>query len=226
MRVVETAYKLVKKGDEDVEVPDGLKGRIIPFSLVQNMKFQTELNAISALQSRVEAISGELDEVRDSFNEEELETYCDSEKDNAFDKKKITADAKPKTDVEPETKAKLKQIVSLWNEQATSNKQIKTDKLALEEKTIKAIENLTDEEAAVLLHHKWIDPICEGIDNTLRSVLSALESEALALSEKYATSYKQINDDMAAANEELAGLVEQLTGDEFDIRGLKELVKE
>ena len=226
VRVVETAYKLVKKGDEDVEVPDGLKGRIIPFSLVQNMKFQTELNAISALQSRVEAISGELDEVRDSFSEEELETYCDSEKDNAFDKKKITADAKPKADVEAETKAKLKQIVSLWNEQTTSNKQIKSDKLALEEKTIKAIENLTDEEAAVLLHHKWIDPICEGIDNTLRSVLSALESEALALSEKYATSYKQINDDMAAANEELADLVEQLTGDEFAIRGLKELVKE
>ena len=226
VRVVETAYKLVKKGDEDVEVPDGLKGRIIPFSLVQNMKFQTELNAISALQSRVEAISGELDEVRDSFNEEELETYCDSEKDNAFDKKKITADAKPKADVEAETKAKLKQIVSLWNEQTTSNKQIKADKLALEEKTIKAIENLTDEEAAVLLHHKWIDPICEGIDNTLRSVQSALESEALALSEKYATSYKQINDDMVAANEELAGLVEQLTGDEFAIRGLKELVKE
>ena len=215
VRVVETAYKLVKKGDEDVEVPDGLKGRIIPFSLVQQIKFLAELNAISALQSRVEAISGELDEVRDSFNEEELETYCDSEKDNAFDKKKITADAKPKADVEAETKAKLKQIVSLWNEQTTSNKQIKADKLALEEKTIKAIENLTDEEAAVLLHHKWIDPICEGIDNTLRSVLSALESEALALSEKYATSYKQINDDMVAANEELAGLVEQLTGDEF-----------
>lgn len=226
VRVVETAYKLVKKGDEDVEVPDGLKGRIIPFSLVQQIKFLAELNAISALQSRVEAISGELDEVRDSFSEEELETYCDSEKDNAFDKKKITADAKPKADVEAETKAKLKQIVSLWNEQTTSNKQIKADKLALEEKTIKAIENLTDEEAAVLLHHKWIDPICEGIDNTLRSVLSALESEALALSEKYATSYKQINDDMVAANEELAGLVEQLTGDEFAIRGLKELVKE
>ena len=226
VRVVETAYKLVKKGDEDVEVPDGLKGRIIPFSLVQQIKFLAELNAISALQSRVEAISGELDEVRDSFSEEELETYCDSEKDNAFDKKKITADAKPKADVEAETKAKLKQIVSLWNEQTTSNKQIKADKLALEEKTIKAIENLTDEEAAVLLHHKWIDPICEGIDNTLRSVLSALESEALALSEKYATSYKQINDDMAAANAQLAGLVEQLTGDEFAIRGLKELVKE
>lgn len=226
VRVVETAYKLVKKDNEDVEVPDGLTGHIIPFCLVQQTKFQTELQALSALQSRVEAISGELDEVRDSFTEEELEAYCDSEKDNAFDKKKITADAKPKADVEAETKTKLKKIVALWNEQTQTNKQIKADKQALEEKTIKAIENLSDEEAATLLHHKWINPICNDIDNTLRSVLSALESEALALSEKYATSYKQINDDMAAANKQLAELVEQLTGDEFAIKGLKELVKE
>ena len=226
VRVVETAYKLVKKDNEDVEVPDGLTGHIIPFCLVQQTKFRTELQDLSALQSRVEAISGELDEVRDSFTEEELEAYCDSEKDNAFDKKKITADAKPKADVEAETKTKLKKIVALWNEQTQTNKQIKADKQALEEKTIKAIENLSDEEAATLLHHKWINPICNDIDNTLRSVLSALESEALALSEKYATSYKQINDDMAVANKQLAELVEQLTGDEFAIKGLKELVKE
>ena len=226
VRVVETAYKLVKKDNEDVEVPDGLTGHIIPFCLVQQTKFQTELQSLSALQSRVEAISGELDEVRDSFTEEELEAYCDSEKDNAFDKKKITADAKPKADVEAETKTKLKKIVALWNEQTQTNKQIKADKQALEEKTIKAIENLSDEEAATLLHHKWINPICNDIDNTLHAVLSALESETLALSEKYATSYKQINNDMAVANKQLAELVEQLTGDEFAIKGLKELVKE
>lgn len=226
VRVVETAYKLVKKDNEDVEVPDGLTGHIIPFCLVQQTKFRTELQDLSALQSRVEAISGELDEMRDSFTEEELEAYCDSEKDNAFDKKKITADAKPKADVEAETKTKLKKIVALWNEQTQTNKQIKADKQALEEKTIKAIENLSDEEAATLLHHKWINPICNDIDNTLHAVLSALESETLALSEKYATSYKQINDDMAVANKQLAELVEQLTGDEFAIKGLKELVKE
>lgn len=52
------------------------------------------------------------------------------------------------------------------------------------------------------------------------------ESAALALSEKYAVSYKQINDDMAEANDELTELVEQLTGDELAIKGLKELVKE
>ena len=52
------------------------------------------------------------------------------------------------------------------------------------------------------------------------------ESAALALCEKYAVSYKQINNDMAEANGELTELVEQLTGDEFALKGLKELVKE
>ncbi|MCI6491104.1 MAG: type I restriction-modification system subunit M, partial [Prevotella sp.] len=121
VRTVETAYKLVKKNDEDIEVPDGLKGRIIPFELVQRVKFQAELDAMAALQARVEAIGGELEEVRDGFSEEEMETYCDSEKDNAPDKKKITADAKPKADVEPDTKAKLKQMVALWDEQTKLN---------------------------------------------------------------------------------------------------------
>ena len=224
VRTVETAYKLVKKNDEDIEVPDGLKGRIIPFELVQRVKFQAELDAMAALQARVEAIGGELEEVRDIFSEEEQETYCDSEKDNAPDKKKITADAKPKADVEPDTKAKLKQMVALWDEQTKLNKTIKADKLALEEKTIHAIEQLTDEEIADFLHSKWIVPVCEGINGALTAVLSSLETEALALSRKYAVSYQQINDDIAAANAEFSQLVSQLTGDEFAIKGLEALI--
>lgn len=224
VRMVETAYKLVKKNDEDIEVPDGLKGRIIPFELVQKVKFQSELDALTALQTRVEAIGSELEEVRDSFTEEELETYCDSEKDNAPDKKKITADAKPKADVEADTKAKLKQMVALWDEQAKTNKQIKADKLSLEEKTIQAIEHLSDEEIADFLHLKWIVPVCEGINGALTAVLSAFESSALALSRKYAVCYQQINDDIAKANDELSQLVSQLNGDEFAIKGLEALI--
>ena len=226
VRTVETAYKLVKKNDEDVEVPDGLKGRIIPFELVQQVRFQADLDAIAALQSRVEAIDGEVEEVRDSFTEEELEAYCDSEKENAPDKKKITADAKPKADVEAETKAKLKQMVALWDEQSKTNKQIKADRLTLEEKTIQAIEHLTDEEIADFLHRKWIVPVCQGINGSLTAVLFALETAALALSQKYAVSYHQIDDEIAQANEELSQLVSQLTGDAFAIKGLEALIKQ
>lgn len=226
-RKVETAYRLVKKGDDEIEVADGLKGRIIPFGLMQEVKFQQELQAIAELQMRVEEIFSELEELREGFTEEESETYLDSEKDNAFDKKAITAGAKAKKDeVEAETKEKLKKIVKLWDEQKAKNKQIKDDKQALIEKTAAAIENLSDEEVAMFLHKKWIDPIVAGIDSTLDDVLVALENKVLALGKKYAVSYQQLNKELNESQKELADLVSELTGDEFAILGLKELIKE
>lgn len=223
VREVETAYKIVKKNDEEIEAPDGVKGRIIPFDLVQHEKFQTELDAITALQQRIEAIGSELDELREAFTDEEAETYLDSEKDNAFNKSVIKADAKPKADVEAETKEKLKKIVKLWDEQSKVNKQVKADKQALVDKTVEAIEHLSDEEISMFLHQKWIEPVCRGIAETFTSVLSALESHVHSLSEKYAVNYQQIDKDMAAAQNELASLVGQLTGDAYAIKGLKEL---
>lgn len=225
-REVETAYKMVKKGEEEIEVPDGVKGRIIPFEFVQQAKFQTELTAIANMQQRIEVIASELDDLHDSFTEEETESYCDAEKDNAFDKAAIKANAKPKADVEPETKAKLEKIVALWNEQTKTNKEIRTAKQQLIDKTVEAIENLSDAEVATFLHEKWIEPVCNGIDDTLRSVLTTLETSVVALNKKYAVSYKQINDEFASTNKELAGLIDQLTGDERAIEGLKELIKE
>ncbi len=224
VREVETAYKIVKKNDEEIEVPDGLKGRILPFDLVQQEKFQAEIRAIEALQSRLETIGSELDELHDGFTDEETEAYCDSEKDKVFDKKAIKAGSKSKADVEPEPKAKLLQIVKLWDEQTKINKQIKTDKQTLIDKTVDAIEHLTDEEVAKFLHLKWIEPVCRGINGTLSSVLSELESKVQKLSEKYAVSYKQINSETNAAKNELASLVSELTGDEFAIKGLTELI--
>ena len=223
VREVETAYKIVKKNDEELEVPDGLKGRILSFDLVQQEKFQAEILAIEALQAHMEAIGSELEELHDGFTDEETEAYCDSEKDNAFDKKTIKADCKPKADVEPETKAKLQQIVKLWDEQTKINKQIKTDKLELVDKTVDAIKHLTEEEVAEFLHLKWIEPVCRGINGTLSSVLSELESKVQKLSEKYAVSYKQIDREMASAKEELSSLVAELCGNELSIMGMKEL---
>ena len=70
-RVVEETTKLVKKGDEEVEVPDGLKGRIIPFEMVQKVMFQTELQAISDMEARQEGIIAEAEELQEGFTEEE-----------------------------------------------------------------------------------------------------------------------------------------------------------
>ncbi len=225
VRVVEPAYKVVKNGNEEFEVSDGLKGRIIPFELVQQAKFQDDLNLIADLQRQVEEISGELEEIRESFTDEEAETYLDAEKENAFNKKAITAGAKaPKDEIEAETKDKLKKIVKLWEEQKNKNKRIKDDKGKLTDKTAEAIKGLTENEVSLFLHQKWIDPIMKGIDNTFDNVLSTLESKVLVLGQKYAMSYKRLNDELGTAQQELTALIDELTGDEFAIQGLKKLM--
>lgn len=225
-RVVETAYKLVKKGDEDIEVPDGLKGRIIPFSLVQQVKFQAELQAINDKEARGEEIESEINELVDGFTDEESQEYMEGDDNPKLDKAKIKKDAKAKgDDIDPDTKEKLKQFVKLWDEQSKLNKAIKEEKLTLIDKTKEAIENLTDQEVEQFLHMKWIDPMLEGINGTLTAVLSELEKQITTLSRKYATSYSDLTEQLATAQTELSALVADLTGDEFALKGLQELNK-
>ena len=128
--------------------------------------------------------------------------------------------------MEAETNEKLKKIVKLWEEQKNKNKQIKEAKQTLIDKTVKAIENLSDEDISLFLHKKWIDPIVYGIDETLAEVLSTFEDKVCALGKKYAVSYKHLNEDVEKSQKELSGLINELTGDEFAILGLNELIND
>ena len=223
-RKVETAYKLVKKGDEEIEVADGLKGRIIPFAMVQETLFKAELQAISEKEARNEEIDAEVDELQDSFTEEEAQEYLDGDDDPKLDKAKIKKDAKAKGDeIEPETKAKLTKMVKLWEEQTKVKKEIKEAKAELIDKTKEAIEHLTDEEVELFLHKKWIDPVVAGINDTLTDVLKAVETRVTALANKYAVSYKELGEQMAEAKQQMADLVADLTGDEYALEGLRNL---
>lgn len=226
VRVVESAYKIIKKDGEEIEVADGVKGRVIPFELVQIEKFRSELDSISGKQAQIEDITSQLEELRNNFSEEEAVAYLDEDDNTKFNKNAIKADAKTKVnDIEPETKAKLKQIVALWDKASKLGKEIKADKAALETKTIVAIEHLSDEEVDMFLHKKWIAPICEDIVSILAAVLNTFEKAVLSLAAKYAESYNDIETHVADNLEQLAKLIGQLTGDEFSIKGLNNLIK-
>ena len=225
--VVEEKTKMVKdKNGVEQEVADGLKGRIIPFDLVQKTLFQGDLDAIAALQSRVEAIDGKLDAARDELLAmEDTNKYFDAEKDNAFITKEITADSKPKADVEDDVKAQLKAIVALWDEKKAKNTQVKNSLLALEKKTIKTIEGLDMRGIKQFLELKWILPITSAIEALPDAVIQTLADAITALGEKYAVTYNDIEQGIAESEQNLATLISQLTGDEFAIKGLEALIK-
>ena len=225
--MVETKTKMVKdKNGVEQEVADGLKGRIIPFDLVQKTLFQSDLDAIAALQSRVDAIDGELDSAREELlGMDDTDKYFDAEKDNAFISKEITADSKPKADVEDDVKAQLKAIVALWGEKKAKNAQIKKDLLALEEKTIKTIEELDMRGINQFLELKWIMPITTAIEAIPNTIIQKLADSVSALNEKYAVTYNDIERGIAESEQNLAALIGQLTGDAFAIKGLEALIK-
>lgn len=226
-RVVESKTKLVKdKNGVEQEVEDGLKGRIIPFELMQKTDFINELDSIVNLQNRIEAIDGELETIREELlSMEDTEKYFDSEKENAYIKKEITADSKPKADVEDDVKELLKTIAILWEEQAAKKKQINKEKVELENKTIEAIQNLTDEEAKVFLEKKWIFPITSAIEALPKSIIDQLADAIISLNEKYAVTYNDIEASIVESEQNLAELIGQLTGDEYAISGLSNLIK-
>lgn len=225
--VVEEKTKMVKdKNGVEQEVADGLKGRIIPFDLVQKTLFQGDLDAIAALQSRVEAIDGKLDAARDELLAmEDTDKYFDAEKDNAFITKEITADSKPKADVEDDVKAQLKAIVALWDEKKAKNAQVKKDLQALEEKTIKTIEGLDMRGIKQFLELKWIVPITSAIEALPDAIIQTLADSITALGEKYAVTYNDIERGIEESEQNLGTLISQLTGDEFAIKGLEALIK-
>jgi len=225
--VVEPKMKMVKdKNGVEQEVPDGLKGRIIPFELVQKTLFQDDLDAIAALQSRIDAIDGELYAVREELlGMEDTDKYFDAEKDNAFMKKEITADSKPKADVDEDIKEQLKAIVALWDEQSKAKKKVKNLLEELETKTIKTIEGLDMKDIQMFLELKWIVPITSAIEALPDAIVTKLADTITGLNEKYAVTYNDIEQGIEESEQNLATLISQLTGDEFAIKGLSNLIK-
>ncbi len=221
-RAVEPAMKLVKKGDEEIEVEDGMKGRVIPFDLVQEEEFNYELRLIDDKVRREDEIASEVEEIRDSFTEDENQEYL-NEKEN-LDTSKIKKDAKAKgDDIESETKEKLKKLVALWDEKSKLDKALKAERKALEEKTVTKIQNLTDKEVEIFLGRKWITPVMDKILDNVDNP-SFIIDQVKALARKYAVSYHDLNAQLVEAQDELSGLITQLEGDESSIEGLNALM--
>jgi type I restriction enzyme M protein len=227
VRVVETAYKLVKKGDEELEVPDGLKGRILPFELVQHEMFQDKLDAIEALQAKAEGIAAEIEDLRDELSAmDDTDKYFEEDDTTKLIKKVVTADSKlKKGDIDPEVKTKLQELVSKWAEQSKANKEVKSAKSELEELTVEAIKSLSDEDVEILLHTKWIKPIFEGTNATLTNVFVSLDKKVMELERKYAMSYNEIEANIVENEQNFASVITQLTGDSYAIDALSNLLK-
>lgn len=73
----------------------------------------------------------------------------------------------------------------------------------------------------------WISPTkIQKISEITNFFRHYFLSRTEVLGKKYAVSYKQLKEDLEKSQKELSGLIGELTGDEFAILGLNELIND
>ena len=207
---------------KDAEVQDGWVGHVLPFELVQSVKMHEEVAALRAKETRLAEIAGEYESYLDELSEEDKEQ--DFVNDSAFVAAEVKKAIKAR-EVEPATLSILKDVDALFAEEKTLKKQVKDDSAALHQRTKGVIERLTDEEVRDLLYRKWILPLMENLNSLPDAVLDDFVKQLDAVCKKYETTFEDVESQIADTEHELLGLLDDLQGNEFDMKGIAELKK-
>jgi type I restriction enzyme M protein len=229
-RVVDPNMVLKKKSGKEVEEQEGWKGLIMPFELVQERFLTKELEALTTKENRLVAITAEIEELFEQCTEDELEEETVNDAKTGFVNAKVIKEAKQiradhkkaKTQITDAYETKIIAVDDLLAEEKTLKKQVKDAQADLHMLTKETIENLSDAQVNDLLEHKWIKPVVKTLHHLPSAMIETLSQKLQQLAKKYATTYSNVAKDIEAAEKSLAGLLEELTGNEHDIKALNE----
>ena len=118
---------------------------------------------------------------------------------------------------------KLLKARSLLDEDKTLKDSIRDEGAVLHNRTKETIENLSDDQVNKLLEAKWILPLGESLHQLPSEQIEKLTSKLQALKEKYEVTYADNAREIQQTETELAGMMDELEGNEFDMKGLAEL---
>jgi len=214
-----------KKDNKEEEVQDGWVGRVIPFEIAQKYLLNEELISITSKENRLNEVVSEYQEIIDSFSEEEKElTFVDD--GDSIDIKKVKDLIKEfEEDISDEDalKSRLVKYTNLISEEKELKKQIKNETNELHNKTKEVIEALSDEQAIELLKCKWINPLIDSIFKLPEEIINEIANKAKHFKRKYNITFSEIADEIKINQSTLISLIDELEGDDFDMKGLSEL---
>ncbi|MBP2657910.1 MAG: hsdM [Firmicutes bacterium] len=223
---VEPNMVIKKKGDKEIEIQDGWIGHVIPFELVQTTLLKEDSEALKAKEAKVIEIAEKYAEIIDSFSEEDKESGVLNEAKDAFVSKEVAARLK---EIDKATTDEFEMTIilvsRLMNKEKTLKAQIKKDAEALHLKTKETIEGLSNDGVIELLELKWIRPLVSNLNSLPTVVIAELIGYIEALSQKYAVTYSAIEEQISDTQDTLSALINELTGNEFDMKGLSEFQK-
>ena len=219
---------IVKKKDgKEQEVQDGWIGHIIPFELVQREILSEQYCTLKDKENRLSEIPSLYEEIIDSLTEEEKESEVLNDNNDAFVAKEVTKKLKElrkeiPTEEVKEFIGKLAKFEDLSQEEKELKKEIKKETAELHMLTKETIENLSDETVYELLDKKWIGNLIESINKLPDTIVNNLVSKIQALQSKYATTYFEVESEIRETERLLSSMIDDLEGNEFDMKGLSE----
>lgn len=214
-----------------VIVQEGWKGHVFPFDLVQRVYLGSELEQVQAKSQRLAEITSELEEILESLTEETKDTDICNEAKDAFANKELEKVVKEiQVEIkkgakynEDDDEYKLIRVQKLLNEEKSLKKEVKQAEEDLHLLTKATIEQLRDEQVNVLLEAKWIAPLITSLNDIPNNILEALVHQVRHIADKYASTLVDVSKDIQATQDSLITMMDELTGSDHDIQGLRAL---
>ena len=118
--------------------------------------------------------------------------------------------------------ATLQNVIELQDEEKHLAATVKKAEKELHLKTKQVIESLSDEEANELLEKKWIVPFVEQLNQLPHVLFTQLIKHVTGVADKYSETFEDVSKELAAVEQSLSDMIDQLDGPEFDMKGLRE----
>lgn len=220
-----------KKNGINSEVQEGFKGNIIPFELVQSKFFKLEVDKIKEKENSISEIQINIEECFDNLSEDDKSQDFVNEDKTSFinsEVKKYVKTLSKNTDNDEEVDKIIRKVDFMILEDSRLKKEIKSDIEDLEKLTREIYPKLSKEQYVDLLKDKWITPILHSINTMVETSIDEFTKKLTNLSNKYQETLVEIDSEIDKTSKELAEMLEELTGDEFSLKGihlLKKLLK-
>ncbi|AZG68939.1 type I restriction-modification system subunit M [Mycoplasma struthionis] len=230
IKKVDPNLVLKKKNGKETEVQEGWLGHILPFDLIKTTILKAKNNAVENMKSRLEEIGPALEEIIQELDSEELEANSSlfNENNDEFVKDELAKFIKGLkfSEIDNESfEAKMLKASKLIEEEKNLKRELKQEIDNLELLAKKTIENLSDEQTRELLFEKWIKPLISGIHELPNILMDDLILKLEILNKKYENTLGDLEKEISSTENAICSLLDELEGDEFDLKGLEELKK-
>ena len=235
-RIYDPKYEVKKKDGKDVEVQVGYVGHVLPLEIVQEYMLPDKLGKLESMKTYLVKIQSDIQEILGAIQEDE------SVAANTPDWIKEDLSAFVPKDLKAECKAiKTKYGKEKINPDSLDGRLIEADKLLdLEKKqkkaisqfedevlhdTFKVMETLSDDDIFALLHAKHIVRLEKSLSELPMLWERNFISTVQALADKYGETLVDIDRKISDSEKSLAALIDNLTGSDHDMAGLREFQK-